>query len=377
MIHSGQFVFFSDDRFPELSDYLESTPTTDFLTFLPEKELQHLPGIQDRFRETGKNLYGAVFPELIFQGEFHREGMLLLPLTSSPPALLLEDLSEESTLPRKLESLRDWIDARGRKGMSLFCIFDALIPNIASILNEIYYDSGDEFTYLGANCGSETFQPIPSLFTASDSLVRGALFLLLEGLGEAMMEHGFLRPDRLMAATSAEGNRISTIEWKPAFDRYSEIVQSEYNTTITRENFYNYGVHYPFGIIRGDEPPLIRIPIDLDESRSLFCVGEIPPGSVLTLLQSPPLEPMNAVNRLTERLKPTGGDILLFYCAGRRLHFGEGALQEIKTLNDSISGRSMAGALSLGELGNDRGNGYPIFQNATILAGVLKGSHAD
>lgn len=343
------------------------------LLLLSETDRHNIEAIQKIAKDEHCQIFGAVFPELIFEGEFKKKGILILAFDRVPAHLLFSGESIEKDPEVMLSKIEELIpEDSEKKTRSLFTIFDALNPEIGSILNEIYFRLGDSVTYSGSNCGSETFQKIPSLFDTDHSVTGGVLVLLLDQVSSTMMENGFERPDTLVTATSSDGNRISSIEWKPAFEVYSTFVREQYGNEITKDNFYNYGVHFPFGIIRGDEPPIIRIPVEMGEDQSLFCVGEIPPNSVLTLLKAPPLEPMHAVDRLTKRLQTIPGNLLVFYCAGRRLHFGEGASEELLRLKEGAGERILFGALSLGELGNDNGTGYPLFQNATILTVAIQ-----
>jgi len=59
--------------------------------------------------------------------------------------------------------------------------------------------------------------------------------------------------------------------------------------------------------------------------------------------------------------------MLLFYCAGRRMHMGAAALEELTYLQQMHSGQTNFGALSLGEIGGSRQAGYPLFHNAALV----------
>ena len=62
-------------------------------------------------------------------------------------------------------------------------------------------------------------------------------------------------------------------------------------------------------------------------------------------------------------------ELLLFYCAGRRLHLGlEAATGELHQFNQLTQASPIAGALSLGEIGSSLQWGYPLFHNATLVA---------
>jgi len=197
---------------------------------------------------------------------------------------------------------------------------------------------------------------------------------LLENHKGAILEHGYHAPQQVVYATSTEGNRIAQIDWRPAFDVYQELVQQQYGVQITRDNFYQLAVHYPFGIVRANHHVVVRIPVVLNDDGSLFCVGEVPANAVLTLLQRPEVDSQETLRVLTEGLQAINGhtagdELLLFYCAGRRLHLGlEAASSELVEFGRRTGAAQVAGALSLGEIGGSSLHGYPLFHNATLVA---------
>jgi hypothetical protein len=139
---------------------------------------------------------------------------------------------------------------------------------------------------------------------------------------------------------------------------------------VSRDNFYELAVHFPFGIVLASDEVLVRIPVALQDDGSLFCVGEIPPNSILTLLQSTRVDSPRSVERLAAWMAALGahGDgALAFYCAGRRMHLGAGATEELALLYRRTKARPLAGALSLGEIGNAANQGYPQFHNAALV----------
>ena len=198
--------------------------------------------------------------------------------------------------------------------------------------------------------------------------------MLLKGHHGAILEHGYHAPDRTVYATATEGNRIAQIDWRPAFEVYQELVRNKYNVEITPENFYQYAVHFPFGIVRANHHVVVRIPVMLAEDGSLFCVGEVPANSLLTLLEAPAVDSNETMSVLTRGLTtlnggPVGAELLLLYCAGRRLHMGrEAATAELREFSQRTGAQRTAGAVSLGEIGGSTVHGYPLFHNAALVA---------
>jgi len=256
----------------------------------------------------------------------------------------------------------------GNPLQSLFMIFDAMVPNITTLIDNIYFRSGDAVHYMGVNAGSETFQPVPCLFNSDIFVGNAVLAMLMQNHPGAVLEHGYQEPDSSISATSTTGNRINTIDWRPAFDVYRELARECYGLEVTPENFYESAVHFPLGIMRMDGEILVRIPVALESDGSIFCVGEVPEHAVLTLLKAFSPDSRKTLEILMQhadqKRKP---GMLLFYCAGRRMHMGAAALEELTYLQQMHSGQTNFGALSLGEIGGSRQAGYPLFHNAALV----------
>jgi hypothetical protein len=257
---------------------------------------------------------------------------------------------------------------------TLFLIFDGMLPNIGSMLEALYSRLADRVRYAGVNAGSETFQPMPCLFNENELVGNGVLALLFPGDSTTVLAHGYRPPERMLSATSTVGNRISMIDWRPAFEVYQEIIKAEYGIELTAENFYQYGVHYPFGMLRANSEVIVRMPVAIAEDGSLFCIGEVPENAILVLLKSPAPDENGCIQGLAKTLEVEYGGLLgrrllSFYCAGRRMHLGlEKATAELHEFDARTHATRIAGALSLGEIGGSTLHGYPLFHNAALLA---------
>ncbi len=347
------------------------------LAFVAEADADKVADMQAVFNSMCIRLMGAIFPALVYEAEFKASGLLLICLPQKPLWYLQADLpQDEAALDQSLELIIQVFDPAisDSEDSALFMIFDAMVPNIASILDKTYRQLGDSVNYMGANAGSETFQPMPCLFDNERVVQQGMLVMLFPHHKGAMLEHGYQVPQKTILATSTSANRISTIDWRPAFEAYSEHVQQQYGVVITKDNFYQHAVHFPIGIVRADDEVLVRIPVMLDDDGSLFCVGEIPENSVLTLLDAPQAKSLHTVEQLAGRFEG-GPENMLFYCAGRRMHLANAADDELRDFQQRTGQNVFAGALSLGEIGSSHKGGYPLFHNATLVILPLNGSN--
>ncbi len=361
----------------QLAAWQAAQPQMGVLVLLPEAERDAVALIQQVCARRQVPLVGAIFPALAEGGAFRTQGAWLLCFDEMPYAALYPDLPRE---PDRIAAALDAIvaDIRPHLGDSLditLCmLFDAMVPNIATLLDELYLRLANRVRYMGANAGSESFQPMPCLFNGSRIIQNGVLLMLLQPHRGAVLEHGYLAPAQMLSATSTEGNRIVQIDWRPAFEVYQEMARAQYGVEINQQNFYQYAVHFPFGIVRANGMTLVRIPVALEQDGSLFCVGEVPPNALLTLLKAPEVDSVQTITALMEGLgelggEPAGQELLLFYCAGRRLHLGIMAAEnELRLLAQHTRAAQIAGALSLGEIGGSTQWGYPLFHNATLVA---------
>jgi len=356
-----------------ITEWRKASKDFHILALLPEAESPSVALLQAVCREAAVPLAGAVFPELINGSELVRSGAILLRVDAAPPPLLVEGVAEPAEMQRIAERLARYVEGNldENREASLFCIFDALTPNIGTHLDAWYLRLADRVSYFGVNAGNERFVSGPCVFDNDRFVADAVLLQLLPDHPGAWLEHGYAVPDQFTTATSTQGNRIAQIDWRPALEVYRELMQLQYGVAIDRENFYTYAVHFPFGILRADGEVLVRIPVALDDNGGIICVGEIPANSVLALLDARAAS-TQAAAALAQGLTDLcgslqGKDLLLFYCAGRRMHMGEGMVAELDAIARHTATGRLLGALSLGEIGGSRAGGYPLFHNATLV----------
>lgn len=343
------------------------------LVFLPEAEVAKVGWLQAMCRDRGIGVAGAIFPEILVDDGLKKSGAIVIKVSGAPAPLLIDTVADPESVAGTAHRLAAYVDdcQTDDQPATLFTVFDALVPNIATHLDQWYLELADRVSYVGANAGNERFTPAPCLFDGERFIAGGLLVQLLPGHPGAALSHGYGVPEQVISATSSQGNCISQIDWRPALDVYADLMRSQYGVEITRENFYSHAVHFPFGILRADGEVLVRIPVALDDQGQIFCVGEIPANSMLTLLDAR-AGALKAPALLAAELEQgkvccRGHDLILFYCAGRRMHMGEAVGWELADIVARTGACHLYGALSLGEIGSDRAGGYPFFHNATLV----------
>lgn len=137
------------------------------LMLLPEAERQALPALQAVFRAHGVPLVGAIFPKLMHGEEFCDHGAWLFGLDPMPAHFLIDRLGSGDRTAHSRISAAAREHKNGAHKPTLFLIFDAMVPNIGSILDGVYRSERSGFLYAGVNAGSGAFRPCPAFSTTT------------------------------------------------------------------------------------------------------------------------------------------------------------------------------------------------------------------
>jgi hypothetical protein len=352
-----------------LGQWRQNHPGCGVLALLPEAERERLGVLQAACRDAGPALAGGIFPALIRDGRFSPEGVWLIRLDHGLHFRLVSGLDGTDAPSRLIDALSTLIpESPPSEATPTLCLlFDAMLGHIGSLMDQLYLNFADRVRYTGANAGSESFAPMHCLFDERRCIGNGALCVLLAPSVEARLDHGYPIPSETMLASSTEGNCITSIDWQPAYAVYRQLIAEHYGVSVTHDNFYSLACHFPFGVMQADGSVIVRIPVAIRDDDALYCVGEVPANRLLVVLRAPDPVDNDCIARLSAHCAASGKDTLLFYCAGRRLHMGEGALDELATLARSGC-NPLGGALSLGEIGNIQADGYPMFHNAALVS---------
>lgn len=356
-----------------LQTWREQQADAGVLAFVCEQESGAVALLQQATAAAGMPLAGAVVPGLIAGAHFLRKGMLLLAIDASAPTQMFPlPRAAGRTADSAVDALADFVESHtgGEEADTLLLLVDGMTPDVASLLDRLYMEIGDQVNFAGSNVGSETFLPVPCLFDNETFIQGAALAILLKRNPGPALAHHYRGSDALRVATDIAGNRIKTINGRLAFEVYQELMKTEYGIELDRENFYRHGVHFPFAFNRASGESLVRIPVAVEDDGSILCAGEIPENALLGIVRA--IEPGNPETArevgAVVRADGTAG-VLVFYCAGRFMHLGEqDAAAELAALEETVSPMPLFGILSLGEIGNIQRQGYPQFCNATIVA---------
>jgi hypothetical protein len=277
-------------------------------------------------------------------GEALGQGLLPLPDTRYRVALLLTD----SLAGDQQEMIR-----------GVYAVLGAAVPLVGG-------GAGDNFGYAtswqlyGADVRQDT---VVAALIGTDTPI---------GLS---IRHGWQPQGGAMAVTGSAGNRLDTLDDRPALDVYLHRHRAPAGIDADPEAFPEFALTRPLAIARRGDIAVRHVLGADPDTRSLICAGGIPKGAaawlatgdVASTLASADAACADAIEQLGA-VPPLA--LLVFDCAGRRAVLrDEGVLAEREYMVARAGAAPLAGFYTYGEIARTHGiNGY---HNQTVVALAL------
>ena len=319
-----------------------------------------------------KPIFGGIFPEIIHQTDKLEKGTIVAGLTKSADVYLIPNLSDMDV---DYEDILDEKITDFQRTKTMFVFVDGLSHRISALIDSLFNIFGLEMNYIGGGAGSLSFVQKPVLFT-NEGLMQDAAILALTDIESGVgVNHGWTDVDGPFKVTESDRNVIKTLDWKPAFKVYKEVVEKHSGKIFTDDNFFDIVKGYPFGISKLGAEKIVRDPLSLDENDCLVCVGEVPQDVFVYILKGNTESLINAAQKAlslaVESLKPDVSYKTTFFidCVSRVLFLNKEFSKELLAVSDESV--PLIGALTLGEIANN-GKDYLEFYNKTSVIGVFE-----
>lgn len=326
--------------------------------------------------ETLKNmpvpLFGGIFPEIIAGREKLARGTIIAGLPMAPKVQIIPKLSDitvdyDGIIDKKFSNLD--------QTKTMFVVVDGLSKRISALIDSLFNIFGLEINYIGGGAGSLSFEQKPCLFTNQGLLQDSALLAMLEIESGIGVSHGWTTLQGPFKVTEADRNIVKSLDWRPAFELYREVVEQASGQAFSHANFFELAKGYPFGINKLGAEKIVRDPIMLGQNGALICVGEVPEGCYVDILAGKVASLVGAARKalvLGQRAfrgQSTTPTMLFMDCISRALFLEEEFCQELDAIFDQ--NMPLLGALTLGEIANS-GQDYLEFYNKTAVVGILE-----
>jgi hypothetical protein len=317
-------------------------------------------------------VFGGIFPSIVYENKILNKGTVAIGLSN---VLKVETIPELSNNGIDYESLLDEKIPNMETGKTMMVFVDAFSKRISAFIESLFIVFGLDINYIVGGAGFLSMQQKPCLFTNQGLLEDCAVIALLDAHSSVGVNHGWHILEGPFQVTESDRNTIKTLDWQPAFEVYHKIVSLHSERLFTIENFFEISKAYPFGIMRLNNEMIVRDPIQAKPDKSLVCVGEIPAGSFVSILNGDKSSLIQAAGKamdLCVNSFPKGkpmGMLFLIDCISRVLFLEDQFSLELEAVHHL--NLPMAGACTLGEIANS-GSEFLEFYNKTNVVAILE-----
>lgn len=315
-----------------------------------------------------KPLIGGIFPELIFNGELKKSGVLLLPLPFELRTQVFDLSGNSDEFLNQLEEIQRY---SMNPLSSLFVFVDALSQNKENFMEALFNFFGMSTCYIGGGAGSLSFESLPCIINNQGIHSNAAVI----GWGNKPMSlgvaHGWHSFSDVLKITETKRNLVKTINWRPAFEVYKEIVEEHSGMSLTSDNFSELAKSYPLGIEKLDAEMVVRDPFKLCPEGVHFVdsilEGEyvkVLHGNMESLIAGASKAREFALSKLDEDMDQDS--LFCIDCISRVQFMKENYTKELEAVADN---KHVSGVLTIGEIANE-GDSFLEIYNKTIVLGV-------
>ncbi len=257
---------------------------------------------------------------------------------------------------------------------ALMLLTDGLAGDQQEIVRGAYGVLGAGVPLVGGCAGDDlemtrTFQLYGDEVVTDAVVAAGIASSAPIGIG---VRHGWSRVGEPMLVTRSDGNRVYTLDDRPALDVYLEHLDAAESARSNEEGLARLALTHPFGLIGHGGEEQVRFIGGADfVERSLSCIAEVPQGGLVWIMEGDAQSVLAATDAACEDSlaalegRPPLG-MLAFDCIARRGVLGdEGIRTEIDRIAALAGGAPVAGFYTYGEIARTRG--MRGFHNQTLV----------
>ncbi len=312
-------------------------------------------------------IIGGIFPQIIYKNKNYKIGTLVVSLNETLEISVIDNLSHATLeiIDEKIEATFGELDDTVN---SMFVFVDGLSQHINDLILALFENYGLSINYIGGGAGSLSFEQKPCLFSNKGLLKDAAILATTKRQSAIGVKHGWESVSDPFNVTQSKANKIIELDYKPAFEVYKEVVESLSKQKITDQNFFEIAKAYPLGINKLSAEMVVRDPIMIEDN-SLVCVGDVAVNSFVSILHGSNESLVAAAKEAKDDAYFEGKHFSLFIDCISRVLFMESLFhQELEAVYEE--GGILIGALSLGEIANNKKHYLEFYNKTSVLANM-------
>ena len=309
-------------------------------------------------------VFGALFPGVIYEGQSYESGFVAIGHSVDVTIVVVPCPTPPADAVQALQRLND--------ANTIFIYLDATCPS-GDFTRLLYNELGAHASWCGGGAGALDFVRRPVIITP-DGLQAGVA--VLAGMNKRAsigVTHGWAAFGNPMLVTESNGNDIVSLDWRPAYDVYREIVEAHSGRTFDQEGFFQLASVYPLMLETFGGEGIVRDPLAPLPDGGLRCAGDMPVHSMVRVANGNPegmlLAASEAQAKAVSGHPGTPGSVgLTINCISRALLLKDRLANELHVLR--IPHATQVGALTIGEFASAGGKLLQVHNKTTVLAAL-------
>ena len=311
------------------------------------------------------SLCGAVFPKIIYKNKSHSQGAIVLGLMVHCKVVNYSMLADSDA------DLKSYIQLKSQQienYQNFIIISDAFCNQCENFTDHFYDYMGSGISAIGGGAGSLDLLPHPVIFTNQGLISNATQVIALPCPITNSIAHGWEILEGPYLVTSSEGHYVHSLNYRPTFELYKEIIQNKIDYPLEDDFFNEYAKRFPLGIMSLDGDILVRDSLQTNGAY-LECVGNVPMNSMVYLLHSDLHKMTLASEKAAQEVarKGVANTLLLFDCVTRDLLFGENISDELEVIQRPFPNTRLVGVMALGEIANTTNGSIRLLNKSTVL----------
>lgn len=319
-------------------------------------------------------VFGGIYPMITHHGCLIKQGALVIGFYEHLETTVFSTLDQVNDE----EALEELINARLAAKNNLveqdnfLMFYDGLMTNIEDFIDCLFECLDHTITIAGGGAGNLDFIQRPSIYTNIGIQHNVVQLVSLPSKLSTSVAHGWKTFKGPFLASETQGQTVKSINYRPAFEVYSQTIEKEGRYKFNTDNFFDIAKHFPLGIedINGDF--IVRDPI-LTTNNDLQCVGKVPINSMVYLLKGDFTNLISAAEEAAEEvfipLKNSAAHVsIVFDCISRVLYMEDEFTKELSAIKAQCHLPSLFGVLSIGEIANNKSGAISLLNKSTVIS---------
>jgi len=318
-------------------------------------------------------IFGGIYPMITHQETLIEQGALIIGFKENYDVSVFADLQNFKNEDTLEALINNTLEAKQNfSGQDNFLMFyDALINNVEDFIDCLFECLDHGITIAGGGAGNIDFIQRPCLFTNSGLLANAVLLVSLPRKLTTSVAHGWTKIEGPFLVSEAQGKTVQSLNYRPAFEVYSEIIESTSDHKFQADNFFDIAKNFPLGIEDINNNLIVRDLI-LTTNNHLQLIGSIPVNSMVYILGGDTNKLISssekaAINLFSTPTKSTTQISMVFDCISRVVFMEDEFDKELQIINKYCPSSSLFGVLSIGEIANSESSAIRLLNKSTVI----------